>query len=975
MELRIAKFGIDRERDVSLTAQRARLLASLAGLPSQRRTAFGRALSEIARNAVAHAGGGIVEFRVRADGDRQWLDVIVRDRGPGIPDMEHVVAELHSATGREKPATGLRRAQGWVDRLTLDSQPEGGTVARISQALPPGCPPLTEGVAADWAAVLANKSPRSALVSSQRRILELDTELSVARRHGADLQREVEDLKSLNDTLSLLALVASKTDNAVLILDQLGNVEWVNDAFVRITGYELREVVGKPPAEFLHGPKTDEESLQEIEDALKSQHSLNQEILQYRKDGRTYWASASLTPVLDDAGLLTRWIAIFSDATRRRQAQEALEAAKEAAEAASRAKSEFLANMSHEIRTPMNAIIGMTELALGTELTAEQQEYLQTVKQSSDALLRLLNDVLDLSKIEAGKLQIEWVPFRLHDLLRETMKALSVRAAKKGLETAWHVPSDVPEQLVGDPIRLRQILFNLAGNAIKFTKKGEVVVTVEPQWQTETEVALHFAVADTGIGIPADRLQQIFEAFTQVDSSTTRRFGGTGLGLTISSQLIELMGGRIWVQSKVGKGSTFHFSLRFGLPETPEPPDEAPGRGQLAGRAVLVVDDNATNRRILKECLQNWGMEPTAVLNGRAALAELHRAADEGHPFSLVLLDAAMPKMDGFELASQIRSVGKTPVPTVMMLSSSDRAGEIARCKELGLAAHLIKPIAASDLRGAIERAMGQQGPVQAPARVAEVSGPPRTLRVLVADDNAANRVLAARILQKRGHHVVSVPGGREALEAIGREPIDVALLDVQMPKMDGFATTAAIRQKEKETGGHLPIIAMTAYAMSGDRQRCLEAGMDSYIAKPLHARELQKLVEEIGELLAAPVGAATSPPSSPQFDFGPALARLEGDVELLREQMRFFLQDAPGLSADLGGAIARLDGKALQLAAHRLKGLVGNFDAQEAIQSAQRLEAMGQSEDFSEAGGVFQELEMQLARLGRSLEGFLATG
>lgn len=975
MELRIAKFGIERERDVSLTAQRARLLASLAGLPSQRRTAFGRALTEIARNAVNHAGGGIVEFRVRAKGDRQWLEVIVRDRGPGIPDLQHVVAELASVPGRGKPVSGLRRAQGWVDHLTLDAQPEGGTVVRISQALPPGSPPLTEGAAADWAAVLANKSPRSALVSSQRRILELDTELSVARRQGADLQRELEDLKSLNDTMSLLALVASKTDHAVVILDQLGNVEWVNDAFVRITGYELREVVGKPPAEFLHGAKTDEESLQEIDNALRNQHSLNQEILQYRKDGRTYWASTSLTPVLDDSGLLTRWIAIFSDATRRRQAQESLEAAKEAAEAASRTKSEFLANMSHEIRTPMNAIIGMTELALGTELTAEQREYLLTVKQSSDALLRLLNDVLDLSKIEAGKLQIEWVPFRLPELLHETMKALSVRAAKKGLETAWRFPPDGPEQLVGDPIRLRQILFNLVGNAIKFTKKGEVVVTVDPQWQTETEVALHFAVADTGIGIPADRLQQIFEAFTQVDSSTSRRFGGTGLGLTISSQLIDLMGGRIWVQSKVGKGSTFHFSLRFGLPETQEPPDEPPSRGHLAGKSVLVVDDNATNRRILKECLQNWGMQPTAALNGRSALAELQRAAAEGRPFSLVLLDAAMPKMDGFELARQIQSGTKAPLPTVMMLSSSDRPGDIARCKELGMAAYLVKPIASSDLRDAVERALGRQVSSPEPPSEAGCAAPPRALRILVADDNKANRVLAARILEKRGHHVVSVPGGREALDLVEREPFDVVLLDVQMPKIDGFAATAAIRGKEKESGGHLPIIAMTAYAMSGDRQRCLDAGMDGYIAKPLHARELHKLVEGIGDSLSTPAEAAVGSPAHVALDFGPALARLEGDVELLREQMRFFLQDAPGLLADLGAAIARCDGTALNLAAHRLKGLVGNFDARAAMRAAQRLETKGHDEDFSEAGAVYQDLECELARLRRALEAFLEKG
>ncbi len=842
MDLRIAKFGIERERDVSLVAQRARLLASLAGLSSQRRSGLGRALAEVARNAVVYADGGTVEFRLRGDGRQQWLEASVRDRGPGIADPKRLLSEDPSSNPQHKAPSGLMRAKGWVDRISLHSKPHEGTVVCIGQTLPPGGPPLGEAIAADWSAVLAHKSPRNALVSSHRRILELDSELSAVRQRDADLQRELQDLKSLNDTLSLLALVASKTENAVFILDEHGQIEWVNDGFVRMTGHELREVVGKPPGPFLHGPQTDLEAIQEIDDALRNEHGLSLDLLHCRKDGRTYWASTSLTPVLDDAGKLARWVGMFSDSTRRRQAHEALEAAKEAAEAASRAKSEFLANMSHEIRTPMNAIIGMTELALGTTLTPEQREYLLTVKQSSEALLRLLNDILDLSKIEAGKFEIESVSFSLADVLRETMKVLSVRAAKKGLELAWHLPPEVPKQLMGDPARLRQILFNLVGNAIKFTKKGEVVVRIEPQWQTETEIALHFAVADTGIGIPAEKLQQIFEAFMQVDSSTSRRFGGTGLGLTISSQLIELMGGRIWVQSKVGKGSTFHFSLRFALPET-------------------------------------------TVAN---------------------------------------------PVP---------------------------------------EKKSGKRAAT--PSR--QLAAPRRILRVLVADDNAANRVLAARVLQKRGHDIVSVASGREVLSALKQQSFDVVLLDVQMPKMDGFATTAAIRESERHTGHHIPIVAMTAYAMSGDRERCLDAGMDAYMAKPLHARQLQKLVESLAaDSPAESADPAASPMPPTAFDFAPALARLEGDVELLKEQMRFFLQDTPALLSDIAGAIARCDGKQLQLSAHRLKGLVSSFDDRQSSEATQRLERMGRSEDFADAGALFEQLHRDLNRLGHAIEAFL---
>lgn len=1000
MVWKIAEFRIERTRDVALSAQRARLLASLAGIVSRRRTGFSKAVKEIAANAVAYAGGGMLEFRLAEEGGRQFLEAAVCDHGPGILNLPEILSRARDAQAGN---SGIGRAQRWVERFVIQSEPQAGTTVCLAEPLPSSDVRVTEPLLADWAAALSAKSSQDALGASMRRLREVYDELATAQFRHAEHHLGLPDTQATGSRLALAALAAGKTDYALVVMDQGGRIQWANEAFVRITGYELDEVAGRRTIDVLHGPQTDPNMVQEIDEAFDTHRGLSLEILHYRKDARTYWAAANITPVLDETGDQGCWVLVFSDVTKRHQAQEALEKARLAAEAANKAKSEFLANMSHEIRTPMNAVIGMTELALCTDLTAEQQDYLATVKESADALLRLLNDILDLSKIEAGKLEIDSVEFNLADLLGETMKALAVRGSQKGLEIAWHLPPEVPEQLIGDPARLRQILINLVGNAIKFTHRGEVIVRVEPQWQTETEVALHFAVSDTGVGIPADRLERIFEAFTQVDSSTTRRFGGTGLGLTISSQLIELMGGHIWVQSKTGKGSTFHFSVRFGL--HPQPSAAVPGGdgNQFAGKSVLLVDDNATNRRILKERLQSLGMRPTVAGSGQAALAALRKAAARGRLFAMMLADAAMSGMDGFELVEQIGRTPELNIPTVMMLSSADRPRDMARCRELGVAACLTKPVAGSDLLDAVRQALGQSAAERRVAVPAETSDENRpVLRVLVADDNAANRVLATRILQKRGHQVLAVASGQEAVAAIGREAFNVVLLDVQMPGMDGFATTAALRQREQETQTHLPIIAMTAYAMKGDRERCLAAGMDAYVAKPVRARELQTLVESLGapaegttdaacgligrraettEAVGEPVAEAIPPaeadevpPPTVRFDFEPALARLEGDLELLKEQMSFFLEDAPRLAADIRSAIARRDSRALQLAAHRLKGLAGNFDAERAVDSATRLELLGQTAAFDETEPVRQQLELCTAQLQHALRNFLGT-
>ncbi len=779
---------------------------------------------------------------------------------------------------------------------------------------------------------------------------------------------DVSDRKEADEALEreryLLHSLLDNIPDAIYFKDRMSRFVRISRSMSEKFGLKSPDAaIGKTDADIF----TEEHASQARADELTVMRSGEPIVAQVEKetwhDRIDTWCSTTKMPLRDGSGNIVGTFGISRDVSELKRVQDSLKEARDAADHANRAKSDFLANMSHEIRTPMNAIIGMTELLMDSQLSPTQHEYLTMVQQSGESLLALLNDILDFSKIEAGKLELDPTPFDVRESLGDTMRSLSLRAHSKGLELAFAIHSEVPFVLVGDIHRLRQIIVNLVGNAIKFTEQGEVVLDVSCHSIENGRAELLFAVKDTGIGIPADKLDAVFEEFQQADSSTTRNYGGTGLGLAISSRLVELMGGNIEVDSVYGQGSTFSFSVALQVA------DEQSARRRrapvnLSDTQVLIVDDNATNRRILHDMMLNWGANPTLTSSAREAFDRLQSAHSQGEPFGLLLSDVNMPEHDGFQLAEWIREREEFADLPIIMLTSSGRPGDVGRRNQLRINAHQLKPVKQSELFDSIMDVLGVADvgqSIQEASAGQTAAETFRTYHVLLAEDNKVNQTLAKGVLKQLGHTFEIAENGRQAVEAWSRGGFELILMDVQMPEMDGLAAVQAIRQRERETGTHIPVIAMTAHAMKGDRERCIDAGMDEYLSKPVRKQDLANMIAVMMQQGSRVTASVENSGTQDVIHWKDALEVAGGDRELLIDVIEAFLEEAETLMRRISADIRNHDADALRRDAHTLKGGLLGVGAKPVSVLAFELEKLGMAGVTTGADSRFVDLQSQM--------------
>ena len=781
------------------------------------------------------------------------------------------------------------------------------------------------------------------LLVEYRRIPICDDEGNVIAIHFLcwDVTQQRDTETALAHERFLFSSLLEHSPDRIYFKDLESKFTRVSNSLARKFDCETVDVIGKTDADFFDDEfaartRNDEQQIIDTGDSIVSK--LEEE---HNTDQPNTWCSTTKVLLQDHNGNIFGTFGISRDTTELMDSRRKLQKALALADGASRAKSEFVANMSHEIRTPMNGIIGMARLLSETPLDSDQAEYASMISQASESLMGLLNDILDFSKIEAGKLELDQIPFNLSDSVGKTTQSLASKAMEKDLELACRISPALPERLIGDPSRLRQIIVNLVGNAIKFTDHGEILVEVDSQTYDDSSVELHFSVKDTGIGIPAAKQELIFDEFSQADSSTTRRFGGTGLGLTICKQLVGLMKGKIWVESQVGVGTTFHFSANFPVAEN-QPSTSTFKLESLRGIRTLVVDDNQTNRRIVEEMLKSWELSPQVVDGGVAAITEMQNATKRGLPYQLVLLDCMMPGMDGFSVAELVSGNPVFSNPTIIMISSAAGLGDAMRCKDAGISHYMTKPVIKSELFDVIIDALGTEHAKEEPAHVGDQTRiedlkPARPLHILAVEDDEISQRVAVGYLEQAGHRVTLARTGREAISIIdslgdrNNESFDLILMDVQMPDMDGIKTTTVIREREKKTGNRIPIIAATAVAMAGDRERCLAAGMDAYIAKPI---QIEILVDTIEAQTGIAKQANATPRSVPELepesvyeaeaklvDFEKSLARVPGGVQGLIKTHRIFIRECSRLISELEAAVAKSNFDTIKRATHSIRG------------------------------------------------------